>query len=171
MSDPVIGASRKSPSAFAIDLPFDGTATTRPDQRRRPDPPAAGASRPGCKALADAGWLRALREVVPAVTCTAQASILTGRAAAGARHRRQRLALPRHGRGPVLAAVERPDPGRAALRDRAAAGRRAGPELPRGQALLVVQPGGGRRRSASRPSPTTGPTATRPSASPARPRA
>src|SRR3954471_13574546 len=30
------------------------------------------------KALADAGWSRPLREVVPAVTCTAQASLLTG---------------------------------------------------------------------------------------------
>ena len=29
--------------------------------------------------LADAGWVRSLEEVVPAVTCTAQASILTGR--------------------------------------------------------------------------------------------
>jgi predicted AlkP superfamily pyrophosphatase or phosphodiesterase len=29
--------------------------------------------------LADAGWLRPLREVLPAVTCTAQATLLTGR--------------------------------------------------------------------------------------------
>ena len=29
--------------------------------------------------LAEAGWLRPLREVLPAVTCTAQATLLTGR--------------------------------------------------------------------------------------------
>jgi predicted AlkP superfamily pyrophosphatase or phosphodiesterase len=33
---------------------------------------------PRLRALADSGWLRSLREVVPAVTCTAQASLLTG---------------------------------------------------------------------------------------------
>ncbi|MBX6311563.1 MAG: alkaline phosphatase family protein [Isosphaeraceae bacterium] len=33
---------------------------------------------PRLKALADAGWMRPLREVVPAVTCTAQATFLTG---------------------------------------------------------------------------------------------
>jgi hypothetical protein len=35
---------------------------------------------PRLSALAEAGWSRPLREVVPAVTCTAQASLLTGRA-------------------------------------------------------------------------------------------
>ena len=34
---------------------------------------------PRLKALADAGWVRPLREVTPAVTCTAQATLLTGR--------------------------------------------------------------------------------------------
>jgi predicted AlkP superfamily pyrophosphatase or phosphodiesterase len=34
---------------------------------------------PRLKALAEAGWVRSLREVVPAVTCPAQASLLTGR--------------------------------------------------------------------------------------------
>jgi predicted AlkP superfamily pyrophosphatase or phosphodiesterase len=34
---------------------------------------------PRLKQLAEAGWVRALDEVVPAVTCTAQASILTGK--------------------------------------------------------------------------------------------
>jgi predicted AlkP superfamily pyrophosphatase or phosphodiesterase len=34
---------------------------------------------PRLKQLADSGWSRSLDEVVPAVTCTAQASILTGR--------------------------------------------------------------------------------------------
>ena len=33
---------------------------------------------PRLRALADAGWTRPLREVVPAVTCTAQATLLTG---------------------------------------------------------------------------------------------
>jgi len=33
---------------------------------------------PRLRALADAGWMRPLREVVPAVTCTAQATLLTG---------------------------------------------------------------------------------------------
>lgn len=33
---------------------------------------------PRLRALAEAGWQQSLREVVPAVTCTAQASILTG---------------------------------------------------------------------------------------------
>ena len=33
---------------------------------------------PRLKRLAESGWVRSLDEVVPAVTCTAQASILTG---------------------------------------------------------------------------------------------
>jgi predicted AlkP superfamily pyrophosphatase or phosphodiesterase len=33
---------------------------------------------PRLRAVAEAGWMRPLREVVPAVTCTAQATILTG---------------------------------------------------------------------------------------------
>src|SRR6516162_8634558 len=33
---------------------------------------------PRLRALAEAGWLRRLREVLPAVTCTAQATLLTG---------------------------------------------------------------------------------------------
>jgi predicted AlkP superfamily pyrophosphatase or phosphodiesterase len=36
---------------------------------------------PRLRALADAGWLRRLREVLPAVTCTAQAAMLTGQTA------------------------------------------------------------------------------------------
>ncbi|HTU91593.1 MAG TPA: alkaline phosphatase family protein [Gemmataceae bacterium] len=36
---------------------------------------------PRLRALADAGWMRPLREVVPAVTCTAQATLLTGQTA------------------------------------------------------------------------------------------
>ena len=38
---------------------------------------------PRLKTLADSGWARSLREVVPAVTCTAQATILTGREPGG----------------------------------------------------------------------------------------
>jgi predicted AlkP superfamily pyrophosphatase or phosphodiesterase len=38
---------------------------------------------PRLQALAGAGWLRTLREVLPAVTCTAQATFLTGRTPAG----------------------------------------------------------------------------------------
>ncbi len=38
---------------------------------------------PRLQALAKAGWVRPLREVLPAVTCTAQASILTGQPASG----------------------------------------------------------------------------------------
>src|SRR2546426_316086 len=34
---------------------------------------------PRLQALADHGWIRPLDEVVPAVTCTAQATILTGK--------------------------------------------------------------------------------------------
>src|SRR5215831_21114470 len=33
---------------------------------------------PRVRALAESGWLRRLRDVVPAVTCTAQATLLTG---------------------------------------------------------------------------------------------
>src|SRR6476659_8253060 len=33
---------------------------------------------PRLHALVEAGWLRRLRDVVPAVTCTAQATLLTG---------------------------------------------------------------------------------------------
>ncbi len=38
---------------------------------------------PRLSALAEAGWHRPIREVVPAVTCTAQASLLTGRPPSG----------------------------------------------------------------------------------------
>lgn len=38
---------------------------------------------PRLRALAESGWTRSLREVVPAVTCTAQASLLTGKAPEG----------------------------------------------------------------------------------------
>ena len=49
-----------------------------PPERGRPDASALALA-PRLAALAKAGWMRPLREVVPAVTCTAQASILTGR--------------------------------------------------------------------------------------------
>jgi predicted AlkP superfamily pyrophosphatase or phosphodiesterase len=38
---------------------------------------------PRLRALAERGWCRSLREVLPAVTCTAQATILTGRDSTG----------------------------------------------------------------------------------------
>jgi predicted AlkP superfamily pyrophosphatase or phosphodiesterase len=38
---------------------------------------------PRLRGLAQTGWQRGLREVIPAVTCTAQASLLTGQTAAG----------------------------------------------------------------------------------------
>ncbi len=38
---------------------------------------------PRLRALAEAGWSRPLREVLPAVTCTAQATLLTGQTAQG----------------------------------------------------------------------------------------
>ena len=38
---------------------------------------------PRLRALADAGWSRPLREAIPAVTCTAQATILTGQPPSG----------------------------------------------------------------------------------------
>src|SRR5262249_18409166 len=47
--------------------------------------------------------------------------------ARGPRRRRQRLALPRHRRGPLLATVHPTPPGRAALRHRPPPGRRARP--------------------------------------------
>src|SRR5262249_57222979 len=50
---------------------------------------------PRLRGLAEAGWQRPLREVLPAVTCTAQATFLTGRDAAGHRIVRNRWALPR----------------------------------------------------------------------------
>src|SRR5437868_7738959 len=38
---------------------------------------------PRLQALGQAGWVRPLREVLPAVTCTAQATLLTGQAPQG----------------------------------------------------------------------------------------
>jgi predicted AlkP superfamily pyrophosphatase or phosphodiesterase len=38
---------------------------------------------PRLSALAKSGWMRSLREVIPAVTCTAQATLLTGQTAQG----------------------------------------------------------------------------------------
>ena len=60
------------------------------------------------------------------------------------RHRRQRLALSGHRRSAVLAAIQPPYPGRAALRNGPPQGGRTGPAVPLRQALLVVQPGRGR---------------------------
>ena len=95
--------------------------------------------------LAESGWVRSLREVVPAVTCTAQASILTGK-------------LPQEhgivGNGWLFRdtgevrfwqqsnALIQAEPVYVTARRRALEQR---PAIPHGQALLVVQPGGGRR--------------------------
>ena len=102
---------------------------------------------PRLQALAESGWRRPLREVVPAVTCTAQASLLTGQ--------------PPDGHGIVgngwlfretgevrfwqqSNALIQAEPIYVTARRLAA---RAGPDVPRGQAVLVVQPGGGGRFS------------------------
>ena len=55
-------------------------ATDHSDQRRRLDPATAQHSRLRLGELARAGWSCPLEEVVPAVTCTAQATLLTGKA-------------------------------------------------------------------------------------------
>ena len=91
--------------------------------------------------------------------------------ARGARGRRQRLVLPRHRRGPVLAAVERPDPGRADLRHRPPRGPGPGPVVQGRPSCSGGSTRGRRSTSASPPSPITRPTATRRSGSPGRPRA
>ena len=100
---------------------------------------------PRLKALADRGWRRPLREVVPAVTCTAQASILTG--------------LPPEGHGVVGNGWFFRDTGEVRFWQQSNAliqaeplyvtARRRPAERGRpfkvGQAVLVVQPGGGGR--------------------------
>src|SRR6516225_5016789 len=64
------------------------------------------------------------------------------RTALGAtRHRRQRLAVPRHWRSALLAAVQSTRPSGAALPDRAPAGEGTRRNISLRQALLVVQPG------------------------------
>ena len=82
-------------------------------------------------------------------------------AAERARRRRQRLAVPRHERGPLLAAVQPADPGRAALRDGAHAGREARASRSRARSCSGGSTRGRRSISASRRSRTTGWTATR----------
>ena len=69
-----------------------------------------------------------LDTVLPAVTCTVQSTLPHRPAALGARHRRQRLVLPRARRGLLLAAAQRARAGREALGDgpaRASRGYRA----------------------------------------------
>jgi predicted AlkP superfamily pyrophosphatase or phosphodiesterase len=57
-------------------------------------PKLVGDATPHLAAFARAGGMRPLATVLPAVTCTAQSSMLTGAAAPRARLRRQRLVLP-----------------------------------------------------------------------------
>ena len=100
---------------------------------------------PRLKQLAEQGWHRSLHEVVPAVTCTAQATILTG-------------VLPQEhgivGNGWLFRdtgeirfwqqsnALLQSEPLYVTARRRAI---ERGAAVPGGQALLVVQPGGGGR--------------------------
>src|SRR4051794_22403100 len=77
--------------------PVDYATTSTPDRGTSPVPEtsplllinAVGLTgrllppAPRLNPLAKGGWGRPLREVVPAVTCTAQASLLTGRAPDG----------------------------------------------------------------------------------------
>ena len=91
----------------------------------------------------------------PAVTCTVQSTFLTGAAARRARHRRQRLVLPR--------SWARSSSGGSTTRSCRArsSGRRPGardPELPRGQRLLVVRDGRDDRHAPSRRGRSTTPT-------------
>ena len=75
-----LARSRRSITPIFLNetLPTDEIATARPDQRGRLTRKLL-AFAPRLKQLAESGWVRSLDEVVPAVTCTAQASILTGR--------------------------------------------------------------------------------------------
>ena len=107
----------------------DGCSASCLDQRRGADR-ALLTLAPQLGELAEAGWSSPLEEIVPAVTCTAQASLLTGKTPQRAWHRRQWLAVPRHRRGSVLAAIQPPVPGRADLHDGAPAGARARPLVP-----------------------------------------
>ena len=94
---------------------------------------------------------------LPAVTCTAQATYLTGHAARRARHRRQRLVLPRRVRGQVLAPVQPARPGDQGLGDRPRATTRASP-APRSSGGTTCTP---RRLSPSRRARCTRPTGAR----------
>ena len=62
---------------------------------------------PRLPALADDGFQAELGTVLPAVTCSVQSTFLTGAAARRARHRRQRLVLPRPRRGLAVAPAQR----------------------------------------------------------------
>ena len=107
-----------------------------------------------------------LGTVLPAVTCSVQSTFLTGALPARARHRRQRLVLPRPRRGAAVAAAQR------AGRRREALGRRPPRRTP---ATPSPTSAGGTRwaPTPTGPSPrarSTTPTAARsPTATPARP--
>src|SRR5262249_23018553 len=113
-----------------------------PDRRRRPDRPFA----PVGTAAPWSGPGRLAAQLVRGDSgrhLTRAGQSADGAVAQWTWHRRKRLALSRDRRGAILAAVERPGSGRAALRDCTAAGWATRADLPRGQALLVVQPGRG----------------------------
>ena len=99
--------------------------------------PRALAHMPRLRALATSGAAGPLGTVLPAVTCSVQSTILTGLAPARARHRRQRLVLPRPRRGAPVAPAQRAGAGREGLGDRPARPAR----LHRRQRLLVVRDG------------------------------
>ncbi len=92
------------------------------------------------------GSTRALAGVLPGRHLHGPGLGAHGPGRGGARHRRQRLVPPRHGGGPLLAAVERPPRRRSpSTRPRGGAPRSEALAFTCGQALLVVQPGGERR--------------------------
>ena len=95
----------------------EGAAVTGPGRHRAhpaprrstssASPPSCCSTCRACAASADAGSQAPLDTVLPAVTCSVQSTFLTGTAARRARHRRQRLVLPRPRRGPPLAPAQR----------------------------------------------------------------
>ena len=83
------------------------------------------------------GFQARLDTIVPAVTCSVQATLLTGLTPDRPRHRRQRLVLPRPRRGLPLAPAQQARAGREGVGDRAPRQAR----LPRREPLLVVRDG------------------------------
>ena len=97
------------------------------DRRRRADPELAAATCRGSRRSPADGFQAALGTVLPAVTCSVQSTFAHRPAAVRARHRRQRLVLPRPRRGLPLAAAQRASSPGEKLWE---AARRAEPRLP-----------------------------------------